>query len=39
MMISDPMHTFRLGMIHNEVKLYLSSMSANNATEFQSRII
>ena len=38
MMITDPMHTFLLGMVHNEVKLCLSSMSANNATEFQSRI-
>ena len=38
MMITDPMHTFLLGMVHNEVKLCLSSMSVNNATEFQSRI-
>ena len=34
MMITDPMHTFLLETVHNEVKLCLSSMSANNATEF-----
>ena len=38
MMITDPMHTFLLGMVHNEAKLCFSSMSANNATEFQNRI-
>ena len=37
-MITDPMHTFLLGMVHNEVKLCLSSTAANNATEFESRI-
>ena len=27
MAITDPMHTFFLGMVHNEVKLCLSSLS------------
>ena len=38
MMITDPMHTFLLGMVHNEVILCVSSMSAKYATEFQSHI-
>ena len=32
------MHTFRLGMVHNEVKLCFSSLSDSKLLEFYSRI-
>ena len=38
MSISDPMHTFLLGLVHDEVKLCLSSMLSSNVLEFYNRI-
>ena len=38
MMITDPMHTILLGMVHNEIKLIISTLTVNQLSEFYSRI-
>ena len=37
MSITDPMHTFLLGMAHNEIKLCLSSLPKDKKLQFQDR--
>ena len=39
-MITDPMHTILLGMVHNEIKLiiHVSTLTVNQLSEFYSRI-
>ena len=36
MMITDPMHTILLGMVHNEIKLIISTLTVNQLLEFYS---
>ena len=38
MMITDPMHTILLGMVHNEIKLIISTLKVIQLSEFYSRI-
>ena len=38
MTITDPMHTFLLGMVQNETKLCLSSLSGTKLSEFYKRL-
>ena len=37
MSITDPMHTFLLGIAHNEIKLCLSSLPKNKQLQIQDR--
>ena len=37
MTITDPMHTFLLGMVQNETKLRLSSLLSTKLSEFYKR--